>query len=241
MQPLNPLDNTLASKLFDLDQRLQSLERARQPYQGDYLQFISTYFTYSSVTRITVSEITPSDFFQIGDFIYLVQSGTTKYFYIFGVGTDYLDIYAGTDYTLANSTITEFGKAVVPNPLGAPSFFTKTLQSSDIVVTNCTLSVFYNGNQKFYMKGNRVFVDTFYFITLSGTGGTSTMGVTHPFGTAVGGNYGGLFLIENVTSIVGSLFFTTVTGTSVIQVRKGNGLSLTNTDYSAQFSYSYSV
>lgn len=79
-------------------------------------------WTYASATTITV----PTDAttkYQTGDKIRLVQSGTTKYFYVVSVAVTTLTVSGGNNYALTNTAITgnSYSKAVTPQ--GFPSYF----------------------------------------------------------------------------------------------------------------------
>lgn len=80
-------------------------------------------FTYSDANTITISNYTPSSVFQIGDKIKLVQT-TAKYFYITRVNSGTINVRAGTDYTVANATITEFYFAREKMPSDFTDWFT---------------------------------------------------------------------------------------------------------------------
>lgn len=62
-------------------------------------------WAYASATTITVPSGATSKY-AVGDRIRLVQSSTTKYFYVIGVASTVLTITGGSSYTLANSAIT---------------------------------------------------------------------------------------------------------------------------------------
>lgn len=88
----------------------------------DWKNFNPANFTYSSATRISIANYTPSDFFQLGDKLEIVQT-TAKYFYIGVVGNNYIDVIGGDDYTVANTAITSFAISRVDNPAGFPDYF----------------------------------------------------------------------------------------------------------------------
>lgn len=85
-------------------------------------------WTYASATTFTVSGDVTSKY-GVGDKIELTQT-TAKYFYIIAISysspTTTVTVTGGTDYTLANATITSpyFSKAA--NPQGFPHWFSYT-------------------------------------------------------------------------------------------------------------------
>jgi hypothetical protein len=78
-------------------------------------------FTYASASTITVASGAASRF-QIGDKLRLTNS-TLKYFYIIGVADTVLTVTGGSDYTLANTTITNVSISRVSGPFGFPQYF----------------------------------------------------------------------------------------------------------------------
>lgn len=121
--PLNPLLETLSRSIGDLDRRLKSLERARQPYQGDWIDLNPTDITYISPGVFQINNV---DILFIGDKIKLIQSGITKYFYV-----DYQDVETSIIFTLIpngtvtfdSSDITSFAYSRVNTPSGFPAYF----------------------------------------------------------------------------------------------------------------------
>lgn len=92
---------------------------------SDWKEFNPSNFTYSSATRVSVSNYTPADLFQVGDKLRLTQT-TVKYFYIYAVGSNYIDISGGTDYTFVNAAVTAIATSRLSNPSGHPLVFTYT-------------------------------------------------------------------------------------------------------------------
>lgn len=91
----------------------------------DWLSLDPEYFSYNSSTRLNVSTYTPRDIFQVGDKIRLSQT-STKYFYVMSVGTTYIDIIGGDNYTLANADVDSIDLSKEPTPTGFPTGFTHT-------------------------------------------------------------------------------------------------------------------
>lgn len=79
-------------------------------------------WTYASATTITV----PTDAttkYAVGDRVRLKQGGSYKYYYIITVAATLLTVTGGSDYTVANSAITDIGVSKAVNPLGFPGAF----------------------------------------------------------------------------------------------------------------------
>lgn len=85
-------------------------------------------WTYASATTFTISG-DKTDKYQKGDKIKLTQT-TVKYFYIIGVsesgGTTTITVTGGSDYTLANASITSPFYSKIENPQGFPDSFAYT-------------------------------------------------------------------------------------------------------------------
>lgn len=104
---------------------------------------VSDTWTYATATTITV----PSDAtgkYSVGDKIKLVQSATTKYFYIVGVSATTLTIFGGSDYTFTNNAISSIYYSKVLTPLSFPQRFNWTpvwtAQGSNPAIVNGTIS-----------------------------------------------------------------------------------------------------
>lgn len=120
------MENTLiADKITELQRRLDALENTNQPYVGDWQSFNPANFSYSSATRIAVANITPSDFFKIGDRVKIIQT-TDKYFYIYDVGATYIDVFGGSAYSVANADIDAFYMSKVGSPEGMDGYLEYT-------------------------------------------------------------------------------------------------------------------
>lgn len=100
--------------------QLKTLINAKKPTPSDYNRMNQAFFTYASATTITVTSIDATKFFQISDKLHIVQSGTDKYFYVVAVTSTLLTITGGSDYTLANATITTIELSRLATPLGFP-------------------------------------------------------------------------------------------------------------------------
>ena len=87
---------------------------------------VSDTWTYASATTITVPSGAAS-IYKVGMGIRLTQSSTVKYFYIVGVADTVLTITGGSDYTLANATISAVSYTNTPaTAIGFPNAFNYT-------------------------------------------------------------------------------------------------------------------
>lgn len=99
---------------------------------------VSDSWAYASSTTITV----PTDAttkYSVGDKIKLVQSATTKYFYITGVTATVLTVSGGSDYTVANAAISSIYYSKVATPLSFPQYFNWTPTWTNLTTGNGTL------------------------------------------------------------------------------------------------------
>lgn len=147
----------LTNKLADLDARLGAMESARQPYVGDWYSFNVATISYSSASRINITDTTIASQLKIGDKIKITQT-TDKYFYIVNVNSTSIDVFAGDDYSVANAVITYFGFSRLATPSGHPILFNKAFTTTEIVGDGCTVNNLISPTQKIYMIGNIVFV-----------------------------------------------------------------------------------
>ena len=141
-------------------------------------------WTYASATTFTIS----GDYRHIyakGDKIRLVQSNTTKYFYItnvaFAGSTTTVTITGGSDYSLANSAITFRYYSKATNPNGFPDWFNWTPTyggTASMTYTGVTLT-----RARFRVIGKQVF---FNLYTTGTTGGTASYAIyaTAPIATS---------------------------------------------------------
>lgn len=165
MSTLNPLDNTLATKLNSLEERLNNLERTRQPYQGDWITITSP------VSRGTTTVIYAGDYlfdmskiFQVGDKVKATMSAVDYFGYVVLVDPTYIEI-RGND--LPVGTIDNFYYSRVSSPSGFPYLFefTPTLAGSGSMTVTAGDNYGY-----YYLIGNIMHVQyNIYPITLGGT------------------------------------------------------------------------
>jgi len=96
-------------------------------FKGSWEYIDSSRFVYASSTSVTVNGIAVTDYFELGMRVRLVQT-TTKYFVITDIiaATNTLRLTGGTDYTVANATITEIAVSTSTQPTGFPDFFNFT-------------------------------------------------------------------------------------------------------------------
>ena len=97
---------------------------------------ISDSWTYASATTITVPSGATS-IYSVGDKIKLTQT-TVKYFYVVGVADTLLTVTGGSDYTVANATITSPYYSHQSNPVGFPQYFSYT--PTGISASNVSIS-----------------------------------------------------------------------------------------------------
>jgi len=104
-------------------------------------------WTYASATTVTV----PGDKtgkYSAGMKVRLVQSSTTKYFYIikatYSAPNTTITLYGGTDYSVANSAISNIFFSNSESPYGFPAYFNDTSEGKE--------------NGKVWFEGNRMIV-----------------------------------------------------------------------------------
>lgn len=103
-----------------------------QPLSNDWTGFVLTdsngdpNFEYSSSTRITIStnlDVSPEDYFQKGDRLWIVQGGVSKWFAIIAATTTYIDVFGGSSYSVSNEEITYLASSRLDRPYNYPSSF----------------------------------------------------------------------------------------------------------------------
>lgn len=117
-------------------------------------EFVSEVLTYSNSTTVTIVS-GGTNRYQIGDKIRYKQGGSYKYGVVIGVTSTTLTIFGGSDFTIANSAITDVYVSRVQNPFGFPDWF------------NYSITVTWNGTtpggtttivSKFRLDGRTCFV-----------------------------------------------------------------------------------
>lgn len=140
-------------------------------------------WVYASATTFTVAGVDVTEKYPVGTKIRLKQGGSYKYFYIvtrtFSTNTT-ITVTGGSDYSLANATITDnyFSYAVVAT--GFPSRFNYTPSWTNLTVGSGTVVAFFS------MVGKRVLA-VVRFTYGAGSAVGSTPQFTLP--VAVGSNY----------------------------------------------------
>lgn len=111
-------------------------------------------FVYASSNTITIASGGASRF-QKGDKLRLKQGAGYKYYSIILVADTLLTVTGGTDYTVANASITDIYVSREDNPFGFPPTFNFTPS-----FTNTGMTVTLNGqiDAVFWVKGNRCYV-----------------------------------------------------------------------------------
>lgn len=182
-------NDKLTAKLADLESRLGAMESARQPYVGDWYSFSVASISYSSATRINVTDTTITAILRIGDKVKITQT-TDKYFYIVNVNSTSIDVYAGDDFSVANAPITYFGFSRLSTPSGHSILFSRTIPAGDIIGVNCTANNLISPTQKFYMIGNVIFVHNSFGFDIPSVGAANRfVSIKHPIQRTSSGNY----------------------------------------------------
>lgn len=164
MSTLNPLDNTLATKLNSLEERLNNLERTRQPYQGDWITITSpvsrgtTTVIYAGDSLFDMSKI-----FQVGDKVKATMSTVDYFGYVVLVDPAFIEI-RGND--LPTGTIDSFYYSRVSSPSGFPYLFEFTPSLS----AGGSMSISGTPFGSYYITGNIVHVNyNILSVTLGGS------------------------------------------------------------------------
>jgi hypothetical protein len=86
---------------------------------------INDTLTYASANSVTVASVVP--YLVLGGKVMFTQGGNVKYFFIDGgSGTTTISLNGGTDYTVANSAITDAWFSYDKTPSGWPDWFNYT-------------------------------------------------------------------------------------------------------------------
>jgi hypothetical protein len=144
----------------------------------DWIEVRETW-AYASATTITV----PTDAttrYQKGDRIRLKQGGSYKYFYGTGIAATVLTVNGGSDFTVANSAITDIAYSRVPAPLGFPVSFNWNANLSGVTLGSGVLTA------KFQMIGALV---SFHWEFVLGAGSAVSASVSFAL-PVTAGTYG---------------------------------------------------
>jgi len=174
MSTPNPVNNELAEWMNGLDQRLKDLERARQPYQGDWVDLDNTAFSGGGTVgnRIAVDTNTYDidDIFAVGDGIRYKKSGDSSYNYNYIVFKSSPYIYIGSGLSATGGSDQQFDDFGFSKPLGPIGFPVSFLGDFPMVFTLPASGLTDNGSQFYYsMIGSRVYGVLILDITLTGT------------------------------------------------------------------------
>ena len=145
----------------------------KTPYEyqnGGWTEVPDGLWSYASATTITVPSGAAS-IYAVGDQVRLKQGGAYKYFYVIGVADTVLTVTGGSDFTVANATITDvaFSKC---GGVGHPKKFSFTTnpQGFSAIVQNIA---------EFAMNGRSVNV----YVDIGGTSNATTLSFNVPVGT----------------------------------------------------------
>lgn len=211
-----------------------------------WIPLLTDTWTYLSATTITVPA-GASGRYAPGDKIRIVQSGTTKYFYVVSLTDTILTVTGGTDYTVANATITSPAFSKDSTPIGFPHFFNYTPTWTGITPGNGV-----NTEARFAIVGKMVIVRGLFTCgtTSSGTTGVSPVisypvtassyaGNTTPIGRfryGSSGAYSGY--VRNTSTTTATLVTTGVSGANVIDTNLP--VAIANT-YIFSYQYEYEL
>lgn len=175
LEKINPTDTEFVDFLRDIANRLFTLERARQAYFGDWYEFSEelVYFSATEV-RTTNPDVDLRKTFVVGDPFRYKQGGDYKYGYITRVDANRMRVRAGSDFTVANATITDVARGLKNNPSGFPFFFNQPNSDYSTPAGSITLSVDPSHTKtQFYMTGPLVTMRVItFFATVSVNGMT---------------------------------------------------------------------
>lgn len=110
---------------------------------GDWMPLTESLYSYTSSSRIAVSDLDASTTFQVGDKMRFKQTGATsyQYCYITGKAAAYVNVRGGTSFSLTNLAFTEIAISRASSPVGfpIPMYYTPTITAESpltIVTTN---------------------------------------------------------------------------------------------------------
>lgn len=181
---LRPLDREFANRFKNLESELNKIKRARQPYFGDWLEILEPLeYTDSNTVSFRNTAIDAKNFFSVGDKVRFKQTGDVdyRYMYVVAVENNSIDVIGGTDFDLDNLAILEFGRGLVPNPVGHPVLinFDADIRAANPSSTYSNLSPGDYETTQFFMIGSLMLVRMdVTFMSMSG--GTSSLHATPP-------------------------------------------------------------
>jgi hypothetical protein len=183
---------------------------------------VSGTWTYASASTINV----PTDatlIYKNGIKIRFKQGGGYKYYVASAVAATLLTVIVNTDYTVANSAITDIYYSYIENPLGWPAYFTYTpsLSSNAGAFTNASVTGRYKTN------GNLLTCFNTLTITTNGTASSFT-NIGMPV-TTVAFNTAGVGVETGVTGFIARADL--LASTSIMRMTKYDGTYLGGNGY----------
>jgi len=161
----------LLSEIDSLKRRLQFQERLETQVSAYGWISAGETWTYASSTTVTISGDKTAKYSK-GMKVKLTQT-TVKYFYITAVSysapNTTLTLTAGSDYTVANATITSPYYSMVANPAGFPRLFNFTANATGFSSKTIDAGVFTISGNIAYIHGR-----------IQGTSNATTLGFTPP-------------------------------------------------------------
>ncbi len=82
--------------------------------------------SHTSASRISFISLDPTNLLRVGDKVRLKQGGSFKYFFVLWVRSTYIEVIGGSNYSVANSAITDFSYSRADRPVGFPIFMPYT-------------------------------------------------------------------------------------------------------------------
>jgi len=185
-------------------------------------------WAYASPTTITVPTGATAKY-SVGDKIRFKQTaGTYVYFYVTAVATTVLTVTGGTDYTVADETITDNYYSKASSPVGFPDWFaySPTLVNSSGVSSR-------SSNSKFKIEGKNILV--IFTEGFAQTGTSANMGISMPVANNFGAEVDGfvrLYRASNDGSIRATNIGNGSTTLLVMNAITSGNESWTNTTFS---------
>lgn len=180
---LNLLDKDFIKRFQTLEQTVEKLFKARQPYIGDWYDFSEALeYVTTRTLQFKNSDIDPRTQLQVGDPIRWKHGGDSnwRYGYVSSTSATQFKVTGGSDYTLAATDPVEFSRGLTKNPIGHPILFSFD-PAYNCPVGGVTYSILDPAfaNSKFLMVGKllKLKLDTSY---VSITGGASPVHATPP-------------------------------------------------------------
>lgn len=123
---MRELGQSLARKISSIANQQQNVVVTPSAYLGDW-QEIDEPFSYISATVIEANNpnYVLSEVFAVGDPFRYKQGSNYKYGYVTNINdaSNRLTVHAGSDFSFANSAITDIARGIKSNPTGFPYVF----------------------------------------------------------------------------------------------------------------------